>query len=89
MDVPEKNDPIWEALVTGKKTCSLRFLAAKILLGRLVRSVAADRSPENIRASAESLQAMFANNLHTPSAKDDLRVILDRDLGREAASHPA
>lgn len=84
MDMPDKDDPIWEDLVTGKKACPLRFLAAKILLGRLTRSVAGDRSPENIQASAEALHDMFANNLATPSAKADLLAIRGQSPDREA-----
>lgn len=86
MDMPAKDDPIWEDLVTGKKACSLRFLAAKILLGRLTRSVAGDSSPENIQASAEALHDMFTNNQATPSAKADLLVLCGRAPGLEARS---
>ncbi len=39
MDVPSKSNKAWQDIVTGKKTYQLKFLAAKILLGRLTRSV--------------------------------------------------
>lgn len=76
MDMPEAIDPIWEDLVTGRRACRLRFLAAKILLTRLTRSVAADRSPETIQTGAAQLHALFANNRNMPSVQEDLRALL-------------
>jgi hypothetical protein len=72
MEIPSQTNPMWEDIVTGRKTCRLQFLAAKILLGRLIRSVNTDRSPENVQASVEQLHAIFANNLAVPSVRDDL-----------------
>lgn len=75
MDVPNKTSHVWEDLVTGKKVCSLKFLAAKILLGRLTRSVVADSSPENVRTCAAQVHAIYANNVNMPSVQDDLKII--------------
>lgn len=86
MHVPNATDPVWEDLVTGKRACSLRFLAAKILLARLARAASADPSPEAIRTSAEQLHAIFANNANMPTVQEDLRALLDRQAPPEASS---
>jgi uncharacterized transporter YbjL len=75
MDVPSKSSRVWEDLVTGKKVCQLKFLAAKILLGRLTRSAVADPSSENIKTCAAQVYAIFANNVNMPSVQDDLKSI--------------
>ena len=75
MDVPSKSHPAWQAIVTGNKTYQLKFLAAKILLGRLTRAVKEDPSSGNIAASIDQLYAIFANNVNMPSVQDDLKTI--------------
>jgi hypothetical protein len=75
MDVPSKSNKAWQDIVTGKKTYQLKFLAAKILLGRLTRAVKEDSSAENINASVDQLYAIFANNVNMPSVQDDLKTI--------------
>jgi hypothetical protein len=75
MDVPSKSNKAWQDIVTGKKTYQLKFLAAKILLGRLTRSVKEDPSSDNINASVDQLYAIFANNVNMPSVQDDLKTI--------------
>lgn len=75
MRLPSKNDRIWIEIVTGKKICQLKFLAAKILLGRLTRSVQEDSSPENIMASIEQIYTIYENNINMPSVKDDINVL--------------
>lgn len=77
MGVPPKKDPRWTDIVTGKKTYTLKFLAAKILLGRLVRSVKDDSSPGNISAAVDQLHAIFTKNAESPSVKDDLKTIFN------------
>ncbi|MHC1712636.1 MAG: hypothetical protein AB9872_10865 [Solidesulfovibrio sp.] len=75
MDVPSKSNNAWKDIVTGKKTFQLKFLAAKILLGRLTRAVKEDPSAENINSSVDQLYAIFANNVNMPSVQDDLKTI--------------
>lgn len=75
MSVPPKNKPQWADIVTGKKTYNLKFLAAKILLGRLVRTVGADPSPANVSKSVDELHALFEKNSSSPSALNDLKTI--------------
>lgn len=76
MDVPDVHNAIWERLVTGETTCVLRFLAARILLGRLVRCVSEDDSPDNVQLCAAQIHSIFANNVNAPSVQDDLKTLL-------------
>jgi Na+-transporting NADH:ubiquinone oxidoreductase subunit NqrC len=75
MNVPPKTNPQWANLVTGKKVFTLKFLAAKILLGRLTRSVADDSSPKNVNDCVSELHALFEKNSKAPSAQEDLKTI--------------
>ncbi len=73
MGVPPKNNARWKEIVTGKKTCTLKFLAGKILLARLIRGATAD--PSTIPAAIDELHAMFTKNADNPSVKQDLETI--------------
>lgn len=75
MNVPPKTKPQWTEIVTGKKTYDLKFLAAKILLGRVMRTVGSDPSPANIRGAIDQLHALFEKNNNAPSAQIDLKTI--------------
>lgn len=75
MDLPSKSNKTWQDIVTGKKAFQLKFLAAKILLGRLTRAVKEDPSPNNITNSVDQLYALFSSNLSMPSVQDDLKTI--------------
>lgn len=75
MNVPPKNNPRWNDVVSGKKTYNLKFLAAKILLGRVVRTVSADPSAANIRDAVEQLHTIYVKNEAIPSVQDDLKTI--------------
>lgn len=75
MNVPPKNNPRWNDVVSGKKTYNLKFLAAKILLGRVVRTVSAAPTADNIRDAVEQLHAIYVKNEAIPSVQDDIKTI--------------
>lgn len=75
MNVPPKNHPRWSEIVTGKKTYELKFLAAKIMLGRVVRNVSAAPTPDNIKDAVEHLHSMYEKNAASPSVQEDLQNI--------------
>ncbi|OIO00553.1 MAG: hypothetical protein AUJ49_09755 [Desulfovibrionaceae bacterium CG1_02_65_16] len=75
MSIPAKNKPQWTDIVTGKKTYDLKFLAAKILLGRLVRTVAASPTPGNVHDAVEQLHALYEKNSASPAVQEDLKII--------------
>lgn len=75
MNVPAKTNRQWAEIVTGRKTYELKFLAAKIMLGRLLRSVGPSGSPESIRDAVDQLHAIYEKNAASPSAQEDLKTI--------------
>lgn len=75
MSVPAKTHPRWAEIVTGKKAFDLKFLAAKIMLGRVVRNVSAAPTPDNIRDAVEHLHSIYEKNEANPTVKEDLKTI--------------
>ncbi len=75
MSVPAKTHPRWSEIVTGKKAFDLKFLAAKIMLGRVVRSVSASPTSDNIRDAVEHLHSIYEKNEANPTVKEDLKTI--------------
>ena len=75
MSIPAKNHPKWTEIVTGKKTYELKFLAVKIMLGRVIRSVSADNSPANIQNAVDHLYSIYEKNESNPAVKEDLKTI--------------
>lgn len=75
MSLPAKSRKEWQDIVTGKKTYTLKFLAAKILLGRLTRSAGEDSSPGNVQKCVDQLYEVFAKNEHIPTVQEDLKTI--------------
>ncbi|MDR3641550.1 MAG: hypothetical protein P4L39_09540 [Humidesulfovibrio sp.] len=61
--------------MTGKKTFELKFLAAKILLGRLVRHVAEDPSADNVLAAVDQLHTLYEKNSASPAVQEDMQNI--------------
>lgn len=75
MEVPSKSHEGWQDIVTGKKTFELRFLAAKIMLGRLVRGVHDNPTPQNIASSVDLLHNLFAQNSNSITVQADIKAI--------------
>ncbi|GAB6111872.1 hypothetical protein [Desulfomicrobium escambiense] len=75
MSIPAKNHPKWVEVVTGKKTFDLKFLAVKIMLGRVIRSLSADPSPANIQGAIDHLHSIYEKNESNPAVKEDLKTI--------------
>jgi hypothetical protein len=68
--LPEKTDTRWNRLVTGQQVYRLQTVPASMLLSRIVRSVQADNSPENIQRCIEEAHSFFMR----------YEAILDRDI---------
>jgi hypothetical protein len=73
--IPAKSKPQWADIVTGKKTYELKFLAAKIMLGRLVRTIGVAPTPTNVREGVDQLHALFEKNVASPSVQVDIKTI--------------
>lgn len=82
MHFPKKDNPTWAAIVTGKEVYTLKFLGAKILLSRLIRTVQAEPSSANVRAAVDELHALYTRNITLPSARDDIRTIFGKKQER-------
>ena len=78
MEVPSRSHEGWRDIVTGKKTFELKFLAAKIMLGRLVRGVHDDPTPQNITTSIDQIYNLFAQNTYSQTVKDDIKTIFGK-----------
>jgi hypothetical protein len=77
MDLPSKNNVVWQEVVLGRKKCRIKFLAARILHERMMRLVKEEPSTENINESVERLYAIFANNISLQVVQDDLKELFD------------
>ncbi|WP_027180004.1 hypothetical protein [Maridesulfovibrio bastinii] len=75
MGIPSVEDLKWQQIVTGEKTYSLKFLAAKIMLGRLIRSIKEDNSPQKISDAVEELYTLYLRNADNASARADIKTI--------------
>lgn len=75
MDVPIKSNKIWIDVVTGKKSYELKFLAAKILLGRVINSIQKNPSEENISAAIDQLRNIYKKNTDITAVQEDLKTI--------------
>ncbi len=76
MDVPSAENIIWTDIVTGKVKYPLEFLAAKIMLGRLLLKVKSDTSPRMIATCSHELYNLYVKNADLPCVQRDLNKIL-------------
>jgi hypothetical protein len=72
MSLPPAYHPVWANLVTGKLQHPLKFLAAKIMLGRLIRRTAIDPSPETIQDCCLQIRDIYERHLGLPTVTEDL-----------------
>ncbi len=75
MNVPPAENFMWNDIVTGKVKYQLEFLAAKILLGRLMLKVRNDSSPNAIAKCRQELHNLYAQNADLPCVQRDLNKI--------------
>ncbi len=75
MNVPAKTNPRWAEIVTGKKNYPLKFLAAKIMLSRIMRTTGANPTQKNISTSVNELYGLYNANINVPSAQADIQTI--------------
>jgi hypothetical protein len=72
MDVPSAENVIWSNIVTGKVKYPLEFLAAKIMLGRLMLRVKNDPSEKMTAKCSQELYNLYAQNSELPCVQRDL-----------------
>lgn len=57
--IPDKSDPIWRSLVTGKMSYEFKSIPGEMLITRLVSKCKTDSSDETIRKATEEAHAFF------------------------------
>ncbi|MDC7125408.1 MAG: hypothetical protein PQJ46_07565 [Spirochaetales bacterium] len=76
MRVPDKTDKKWENAISDKSDYQLKFLATKILLGRLRLTYQNEENSESLKKNACELHDFFEKNQHVPAAMEDLQQII-------------
>lgn len=76
MNIPDSKDKKWEQAISGDAEYQFKFLATKILLGRLRLSYQNDSSPQQMSACINELRAFFEKNQNVPVAMEDLKEIV-------------
>ena len=60
--LPPKTSSIWKEIVLGQKQFQFKFLAAKILMSRILLSTKNDPSPQNIDRCINEVYVFFVKN---------------------------
>jgi len=76
--VPPITHTKWEEIVTGKIQCNFKFLAAKILMGRILVSIQNDPSMKNTDKCIYDIYTLFFKNEKV--AHDDLVEIFGQEI---------
>lgn len=80
MNVPPDFHPKWRDIVSGKVKFEFEFLAAKILLGTMTRTLAKDPTPTRLEKCTGEFRELFAKNTEIPSVRRDLERIFGEEL---------
>ncbi|GAB1410291.1 hypothetical protein MASR1M90_14450 [Desulfovibrionales bacterium] len=75
MNVPSKTQKQWTDIVTGRTTYELKFLAAQILLGRLIQNLGENPSAQAVKDAIDQLHFIYDKNQSSPSVQADLKTI--------------
>lgn len=75
--IPDQAHPRWREIILGQKVFKLKYFAVKMLLGRIVCRIAADPSEEMVREGIAQLHAIYAKNVSSPAAQEDLKTIFE------------
>lgn len=71
--VPPRSDPHWDMVATGRISRPWANLAMKILMARIDREIAKDRTDANVRRCGDQVFEFFKKN--EQAAAEDLRAI--------------
>ena len=71
MAMPQRTDPIWADIISGKKAFAFEFLVVKIFLGYAQFKLKSN--PANLPQLANELYNIFEKNQDLPSAQKDLQ----------------
>ena len=79
MRIPDTSHTTWSELVTGNTRYELNFVAAKIMLGRIMQAVKDDPAPEHVAACIEEIRTLFSQNSDNPVVQEDLRTLFGQE----------
>jgi hypothetical protein len=74
--VPDKYDPRWKDLLTGKIRHEFKFAAASMCLARNMREIAAEHTPERIARGVDEVHTLCAK--YEKLIADDLVAIFGK-----------
>ncbi len=75
MDLPDKSHPVWRMLINNQNEYAFKFLATKIILGRLALQYKYSPTESMMAKAVEELQTFFERNKRSPYVKADLKMI--------------
>jgi hypothetical protein len=76
MNIPESTNKKWEEAIIDNREYKFKFLATKIILGRLRLCYNNNATPEQIKTCASELRTFFEKNKNIPVAIEDLKEIV-------------
>lgn len=75
MNVPEISEAKWDEVITTDKEYEFKFLATKILLGRLRLNYKNKNTADELQKCKSELRNFFEKNVNIPVAVNDLNEI--------------
>lgn len=75
MGLPSTSHSSWGKLIKGENRCSLKFLATKILLGRLQLKYRRESIDPVMQACVSELRTFMEKHAHLPAVKSDIAEI--------------
>jgi hypothetical protein len=79
MNMPSKSLSVWTEIVTGKTKLELKFIPAKILVGRFSHLLQDSHNSETIASCIEQLYTLYLNNTANPVAQQDIKTLLGQE----------
>ena len=80
MVLPDKSHPAWQRLITNQHDYTFKFLATKMILGRLAIQYKYLPTEPMMDKAIEELYTFFEANKHLPFMQDDLKTIFGKGV---------
>lgn len=71
--IPDKTNPKWESLVTGKLPHQFKSIPAGMCISRMIRETGKDSSPDKIASCIDEVMKFFIK--YENITQDDLKAI--------------
>jgi hypothetical protein len=73
MQIPESSHPAWQKLVTGELKVDISFMAARLLLMRIISSI--DNNRDQINKGIADIRNLYVMNIDLPNVQKDIERI--------------